>query len=78
MWRDRALKVVLVLVGLLFSAAIYPLIGSLGDPAGLDMGDTRMMSLYFTLGCFSLLRCVIRRRIAACSPSQHGQASRML
>ena len=55
MWRDRALKVVLVLVGLLFSAAIYPLIGSLGDPAGLDMGDTMMMSLYFTLGVFLLI-----------------------
>jgi hypothetical protein len=34
MSRDRALKVVLVLVGLLFSAAIYPLIGSLRDPGG--------------------------------------------
>ena len=26
MWRERALKVVLVLVGLLFSAGVYPLI----------------------------------------------------
>jgi hypothetical protein len=25
MWRERALKVVLVLVGLLFSALVYPL-----------------------------------------------------
>ena len=55
MWRDRALKVVLVLVGLLFSAAIYPLIGSLRDPAGSDLGDTMMMSLYFTLGVFLLI-----------------------
>jgi hypothetical protein len=29
MWRERALKIVLVLVGLLFSAGVYPLIGSL-------------------------------------------------
>jgi tryptophan-rich sensory protein len=55
MWRDRALKVVLVAVGLLFTAAIYPLVGSLRDPAGSDTGDTMMMSLYFTLGVFLLI-----------------------
>src|ERR1700686_2180483 len=37
--RERALKVVLVVVGLLFSASVYPL----------------MMSLYATLGVFLLL-----------------------
>jgi len=26
MWRERALKVVLVLVGLLFTAMVYPLV----------------------------------------------------
>jgi hypothetical protein len=55
MWRDRALRIVLVVVGLLFTAAIYPLIGSLRDPAGSDTGDTMMMSLYFTLGIFLLI-----------------------
>ena len=55
MWRDRALRVVLVLGGLLFTAAIYPLIGGLRDPAGSDTGDTMMMSLYFTLGVFLLI-----------------------
>jgi len=55
MWRDRALRVVLVLVGLLFTAAIYPLIGGLRDPVGSDTGDTMMMSLYFTLGVFLLI-----------------------
>ncbi len=55
MWRDRALKIVLVLVGLLFTAAVYPLVGSLRDPAGSDTGDTMMMSLYFTLGLFLLI-----------------------
>jgi hypothetical protein len=63
MWRDRALKIVLVLVGLLFTAAVYPLVGSLRDPAGSDTGDTMMMSLYFTLGIFLLL--------AARNPSAH-------
>ena len=29
--RERALKVVLVLVGLLFTAGIYPLVGSIRD-----------------------------------------------
>jgi hypothetical protein len=29
MWRERGLKVVLVLVGLLFSAGVYPLTMSL-------------------------------------------------
>jgi hypothetical protein len=55
MWRDRALRVVLVLVGLLFSAAVVPLIWGLRAPAGSDTGDTMMMSLYFTLGIFLLI-----------------------
>jgi hypothetical protein len=55
MWRERALKVVLLLVGLFFSAGIYPLIGSLRDPAGSDTGDTMMLSLYVTLGVFLLI-----------------------
>lgn len=55
MWRDRALKVVLVVVGLFFTTAIYPLVGSLRDPAGSDTGDTMMMSLYLTLGAFLLI-----------------------
>ena len=54
MKREQALKIVLVLVGLLFSAAIYPLIGGLRDPAHSDTGDTMMMSLYFALGAFLL------------------------
>lgn len=55
MWRDRALKVVLVLVGLFFSAGIIPLVGSLRDPVGSDPGDTMMLSLYVTLGMFLLI-----------------------
>ena len=55
MWRERALKFVLVVVGLLFSAGIYPLIGGLLQPADSDTGDTMMMSLYFALGIFLLI-----------------------
>jgi hypothetical protein len=63
MWRQRALKIVLVLVGLFFSAAIYPLIGGLRDPTHSDTGDTMMMSLYFALGVFLL--------VAVRNPSVH-------
>ena len=63
MIRERALKVVLALVGLLFSAGVYPLIGSLLHPADSDTGDTMMLSLYVALGIFLL--------IAVRNPSAH-------
>jgi hypothetical protein len=53
--REGALKVVLVLVGLFFSAAIYPAIGGILDPAHSDTGDTMMMGIYFALGIFLLI-----------------------
>lgn len=43
MLRERALRILLVLVGLLFSAAIYPAIGGLLDPAHSDSGDTQVI-----------------------------------
>jgi hypothetical protein len=49
--RERVLKVVLVLVGLLFSALIYPLTMSFSSEAALAM----MLSLYVTLGIFLLI-----------------------
>jgi peptidoglycan/LPS O-acetylase OafA/YrhL len=56
MWRERALKVVLVLVGLFFAAAIYPVVMALWPPSPSDdTGDTMMASLYFTLGVFLLI-----------------------
>lgn len=55
MIRERALKVVLVLVGLLFTAAVYPMAGDLLHGNVSDSGDTMMMSLYCTLGVFLLL-----------------------
>ncbi|MGA7078608.1 MAG: DUF6632 domain-containing protein [Terriglobales bacterium] len=59
MRRERALKIVLVLVGLLFSAALYPLMMMVKQDPALAM----MMSLYATLGVFLLL--------AARNPSEH-------
>jgi hypothetical protein len=53
--RERALKIVLGLVGLLFSAAIYPLAASLWKLNQSDYGDDMMLSLYFTLGIFLLM-----------------------
>jgi tryptophan-rich sensory protein len=51
MKRERALKIVLVLVGLLFCAAVYPLVLMAKQDPALAM----MMSLYVTLGVFLLL-----------------------
>lgn len=51
MWRERALKAALVLIGLLFVATIYPLLLFFKAEAALAM----MLSLYVTLGVFLLL-----------------------
>ena|ERR1700676_1182285 len=61
--REKALKVVMVVVGLLFVAAIYPIMMSLLHPSLSNAADTMMGSLYFTLGVFLLL--------AARKPSAH-------
>jgi len=55
MWRKRSLQVMLVLVGLLFVAGIYPIVMYLRRPGNEGSGDTMMLSLYFTLGVFLLL-----------------------
>ena len=57
MWRERALKVVLVVVGLLFSATIYPLMrsSSLWQPNQSEDIEPMMLSLYVTLGIFLLI-----------------------
>ena len=51
MRRERALKVVLVLVGLLFTALVYPMVLFVKQEPALAM----MMSLYVTLGIFLIL-----------------------
>src|SRR6266852_4122264 len=51
MSRDRALKVVLVVVGLIFFGLVYPLTMFVRQEPALAM----MLSLYVTLGIFLLL-----------------------
>jgi len=51
MWRERALKVVLVVVGVIFSALVYPLTMFVRQAPTLAL----MFSLYVTLGIFLLL-----------------------
>jgi FtsH-binding integral membrane protein len=57
--RERALKIVLMLVGLLFSALVYPLLMFVRQEPALAM----MLSVYVTLGIFLLL--------ASRNPSAH-------
>jgi hypothetical protein len=59
MHRARALKVVLIIVGILFAATIYPLLFLVRNDETLQM----MLSLYVTLGLFLLL--------ASRNPSAH-------
>lgn len=59
MKRERALKIVLVVVGVLFCAGVYPLVLMAKQDPALAM----MMSLYATLGIFLLL--------ASRNPSAH-------
>ena len=55
MWRERALKVVLVLVGLLFTAGIYPVTMILWGRDQPGYTDAMMLSLYFVLGILLLM-----------------------
>jgi Na+/H+ antiporter NhaA len=63
MTRDRALKAVLVLVGMLFLAGIYPIVSSLWHATHEMYADDMMLSIYFALGVFLLL--------AARNPAAH-------
>jgi len=53
--RGWALKVVLVLVGLLFLAGVYPVTDSLWHANQSMYPEVMMLSLYVTLGIFLLL-----------------------
>ena len=52
---ERALKVVLVLVGLLFVAGVYPLMMFLRQAHSSEAELPMMLSVYVTLGVFLLL-----------------------
>jgi peptidoglycan/LPS O-acetylase OafA/YrhL len=55
--REKALKILLVLLGLLFVASVYPLVASVrsGWQANREDALPMMLSLYVTLGVFLLL-----------------------
>ena len=55
MRRERALKAVLVLVGLVFSAGVYPVMDSLWHANQSMYIFDMMLSLYVALGIFLLL-----------------------
>jgi peptidoglycan/LPS O-acetylase OafA/YrhL len=55
MWRERALKIVLVLLGVLFTAGIYPIVSSLRHADQKMYTDDMMLSLYVALGIFLLM-----------------------
>ena len=57
MKKERALRVVLVSVGLLFAAAVYPLVTIMRTELQADSenGVPMILSLYVTLGVFLLL-----------------------
>lgn len=63
MRRERALKIVLALVGLLFLAGIYPIADSLLHADQSMYTDDIMLSLYVALGVFLLM--------AVRNPSEH-------
>jgi hypothetical protein len=54
MSRARALQILLVVVGLLFAATVYPLVTSLWQEKQASYGPM-MLSLYIALGIFLLL-----------------------
>jgi hypothetical protein len=59
--REQILRVFLVLEGLLFLAAVYPIATGLWSTT--DKGFTMMLSIYFAMGVFLLL--------AVRAPSEH-------
>jgi hypothetical protein len=83
MLRERALKIMLVLVGLLFTAANDPVVTAVRDGWQANKEDAlpMMMSLYSPLGIFLLLAArkpaVNRRVILFASWSSFAQASVM-
>jgi len=76
MIRERALKVVLVILGLLSIAEIYPVTRDLWHLHASDPGDTMMYSLDITFGIFLLI--AVRNPSEHRSLMVHGQVLLML
>jgi hypothetical protein len=53
--REKALKILLILSGLLFVGGVYFIVMYLWRPGNEPLGDTIMLSLYVTLGIFLFL-----------------------
>lgn len=76
--RERALQLLLALLGLLFTAAIYPMSMIVWSRQQAEYGDAMMLSLYFALGILLLMavRNPARHRsliaFAAWSSFAHG------
>lgn len=80
MRRARALKIVLVLVGLVFSAGIYPVVTSVrqGWEANKEDALPMMLSLYVTLGIFLLLAARNPPANRSVIPAPHGRVLLMV
>lgn len=65
--RERALKVLLILVGLACLAGLYPLIGALRDGVAttINRQDQMILSIYISLGVFLLIAARNPRQLAA-------------
>jgi hypothetical protein len=55
MSRERALQILMLLMGLFFVAGIYPLATSIAQRKQSDYPDQMMLAVYITLGVFLLL-----------------------
>jgi Na+/H+ antiporter NhaA len=55
MWRERAIKVALIVIGLLFVAIIYPVLSILWHRDQSGYTDAMMGTIYFVLGIFMLM-----------------------
>jgi Family of unknown function (DUF6632) len=53
--RERVLKIVLLIAGLIFLGGIYPIAIYLWRPGNASPGDAMMFSLYVTMGVFLLV-----------------------
>jgi hypothetical protein len=77
--RERALQIVLVLVGLIFLVGVYPLMMFLW-PSGWRWQphqpeyEQMILGVYSTLGVFLLIAARRPPRIGVLSPLRHGRA----
>ncbi len=75
MRRERVLRVALVLVGVIFSAGIFPVAESLWHQNQSMYTFDMMLSLYVALGIFLLIAARNPSANRSSSPSQHGRVS---